>query len=193
MKLVERVKALLLTPGPEWQRIDHEASPPWELMIGYVACLAAIPSIADLVGLTAIGFELDGSTLARVDVLAAFAVAMFDYAASFAIVGVLAIAINLLAPLFGAPRDLHSALRLAVYAYTPAWLAGVFLILPGLHFLLLLGLFGLYLLFKGLPVLMRLPKEKAFPFAGAITVCAAGIVLVVGAVRASVFSLPGIL
>jgi hypothetical protein len=116
MKLIERIKAILLNPGLEWQRIAREANQPWELMIGYVACLAAIPAIADLIGLTAIGFELAGGTLARVDVLTAFAIAMFDYAVSFAIVGMLAIVINLIAPLFGAPRDFHSALRLAVYA-----------------------------------------------------------------------------
>ena len=44
-----------------------------------------------------------------------------------------------------------SAFKLAVYAYTPAWLAGIFLLVPGLHFLVMLGLYGLFLLFKGMP------------------------------------------
>ena len=61
---------------------------------------------------------------------------MFGYVASFAIGAVLlGVVINLLAPLFGGQKDFDSALKLAVYSYTPVWLAGIFLLLPGLRFL----------------------------------------------------------
>jgi hypothetical protein len=73
------------------------------------------------------------------------------------------------------------------------WLAGIFLLVPGLHFLVLLGMYGMYLLIRGMPVLMRTNAQNAFLFASAITLCAVVIVLVIGSVRSAIFALPGIL
>ena len=61
--------------------------------------------------------------------------AIFGYVLSCAIVLVLGILIDLVAPLFGGRRDFDSAFKLAVYSFTPVWLAGIFLVLPGLRFL----------------------------------------------------------
>jgi hypothetical protein len=61
---------------------------------------------------------------------------------------------------------------LSVYSHTPLWLAGIFLLIPGLNFLLILGLYGLYLLWTGLPLLMRVPDEKALSYAAIVTACA---------------------
>ncbi|MGZ5804552.1 MAG: Yip1 family protein [Xanthobacteraceae bacterium] len=193
MKLLERIKAILLRPALAWRLIARESVTPTDLLLSYVACLAAIPAIINFLGMTLVGYTLLNGAVARVDILSAIMIAIFDYAVSFAIVAVLALIVNLSAPLFGASRDATSAFKLVVYSYTPVWLAGIFLLVPGLHFLIMLGFYGLFLLFKGFPVLMRMPVEKAFVFAGAISICAAIIVLIAGALRASLFSLPGIL
>ena len=60
-----------------------------------------------------------------------------------------ALFIDFVAPLFGGRRDFGRALKVAVYAFTPVWLCGVFLLLPGLRFLELPGLYGAYLLVMG--------------------------------------------
>ena len=57
-------------------------------------------------------------------------------------------------------------------AHTPVWLAGVFLLIPGLNFLMILGLYGSYLLWVGLPPLMGAPQENALLYALCVTVCA---------------------
>lgn len=193
MHFIERAKAILLTPDVAWRAIMRDRDRPSDLLMGYVACLAALPAIVNFIGMTVIGYALPGGAVARVDIFAAIMIALFDYAASFAVIALLAVAVNLAAPFFGAARDLDAAFKLVTYAYTPVWLAGIFLLVPGLHFLIVLGFYGLFLLFKGLPILMRMSEGQAFAFAGAITIGAALIVLVVGAARASLFSLPGIL
>jgi hypothetical protein len=63
-------------------------------------------------------------------------------------------------------------LKLSVYSHTPLWLAGIFLLIPGLNFLLILGLYGLYLMWVGLPTLMRVPNERSLPYAAFVTACA---------------------
>ena len=86
---------------------------------------------------------------------------------------IIASVIDLLAPRFGGQKNFANALKLSVYSHTPLWLAGIFLLIPGLNFLLILGLYGLYLLWTGLPLLMRVPDEQACcAYAAVVTACA---------------------
>ena len=98
--------------------------------------------------------------------------AVVVYAVAFAMVYIIAGVIDLLAPRFGAERNFPSAVKLSAYSHTPLWLAGIFLLIPGLNFLLILGLYGFYLLRVGLPMLMKVPNDKALPYAAIVTACA---------------------
>jgi hypothetical protein len=93
-----------------------------------------------------------------------------------------------LARSFGGRRDFQNAFKLSVYSYTPVWLAGIFLLVPGLSFFAILGLYGVYLLWLGLPLLVDVPREKAPGFACAVVVCALMLALVLAAVQVAVFS-----
>ena len=68
--------------------------------------------------------------------------------------------------------------------YTPAWIAGVLLVLPVLSSLVILvaALYGLYVFYLGLPPLMKCPKDKAFGYTAVVVICAIVISVVVGAV-----------
>jgi hypothetical protein len=165
MKLVERVKAILLTPRTEWPVIEQERTTMADLFIKYVAILAAIPEIAHLVGQALIGE-------AHIPIVSALVRAIVAYVVTLAMVYIIASVIDLLAPRFGGKKNFPNALKLSVYSHTPLWLAGVFLLIPGLNFLLVLGLYGFYLLWVGLPMLMGVPDERAFPYAIFATACA---------------------
>jgi len=165
MKLVERAKAILLTPGTEWLVIAREPGGLFHLFIHYVAILAAIPEISHVIGQSLIGgYRPLGPNLLR---------AVIVYAVTFAMVYIIAGVIDLLAPRYGTKKNFPAAVKLAVYSYTPLWLAGIFLLVPGLSFLLILGgLYGFYLLWVGLPLLMQVPRAYALPYAGIVTACA---------------------
>jgi hypothetical protein len=86
---------------------------------------------------------------------------------------VLSVIINALAPTFGAAKDSRQALKVAVYSYTPAWIAGMLQIVPMLGFLAIIGgLYGLYLLYLGLPRLMKCPPDRAVGYVVVVVVCA---------------------
>jgi hypothetical protein len=164
MKLVARVRALLLTPRLEWKVIEQEPKTASDLFIDYVAILAAIPEVARFFGQSFIGdYASIVPSLVRMVVV---------YLLTFVMVYIIACVIDLLAPRFGGRRNFDNALKLSVYSHTPLWLAGIFLLIPGLNFLLILGVYGLYLLWIGLPVLMQVPDEKALPYAAFVTACA---------------------
>jgi hypothetical protein len=98
----------------------------------------------------------------------------------FGLLGVFlfALIIKALAPTFAGQGDQRQALKTAAYVCTPAWIGSVFGLLPGLGGLLQLVamIYGIYLLYLGLPILMRSPREKA----GGYTAAVIGCVILVG-------------
>jgi hypothetical protein len=162
MKLFERAKAIMLSPRTEWQVIEQEPSRPSELLT-YVAVLAAIPEIANFIGQSLIGgYKPIVPSLLR---------AIIAYGVTLAMVYIIAGVIDLLAPRFGGKKNFGNAVKLSVYSHTPLWLAGIFLLVPGLNFLLMLGLYGIYLLWIGLPM-MGVPRYRALSYAVFVIICA---------------------
>ena len=164
MPLLSRATAILATPRSEWALIERERTAPATLLVKYVAILAAIPAVAGFIGRSLVG----GYT----PVMPSLLRAVVAYLAAFAIVYVVASIIDLLAPRFGGKKNFDNAFKLSVYAHTPLWLAGVFLLVPGLHFLIILGLYGVYLLWVGLPLLMDVPPYRVMPYAIVVASCA---------------------
>jgi len=178
MNLVERVKAILLTPKTEWRAIEPEPGDPAYLFTNYVAILAAIPAVCGFIGMTIAGRSAGGGLIA----------AVVYYVLTFVMVYVVALIADALAPTFGARKDQPSALKLVVYSMTPAWVAGVFSLIPSLAILVLLGwLYGLYLLWLGVPVLMKAPDEKSVPYTAAVAVCAIIVAIVFGWIVGEIF------
>lgn len=171
--LIERIKKILLSPKTEWSVIEPESTPIAQLYTGYVIPLAGLAALMSFVSMSVIGVSLPFGISYRVPVLSGlvFAILRFGFGLlGFYLVGLI---IDGLAPTFSGTRDRRQALKTAAYAFTPAWLGTVFGLLPGLATLLELaaGCYGIYLLFLGLPQLMRSPREKAFGYTAAVVVC----------------------
>ena len=163
--LVERVKDILTKPKTEWPVIDGEATSVGKLITGYALILALIAPIAMLLGLflTPFGGYLTGAVGFLIKIL------LCIYGLSLGTVILLGFAIDLLAGSLGGTKNGVQAMKLAVYSGTAFWLAALILILPGLWWLwLVLGIgYGGYLLWLGLPILMRVPADKVQVYAAA--------------------------
>jgi hypothetical protein len=190
MTLIDRVKNIILTPKTEWPVIDREPGDVAYLFKNYVAILAAIPAICGFIGTSIVGFNISGLGTVRMPVATGLANALVGYLLTFVIVYIVALIVDALAPTFGGRKNFPSALKLTVYSYTPAWLCGFFFLIPGLRFLTILGLYGLYLLWLGLPVLMKSPQEKSLLYAAAVVVCAIVIGIILGLIQGALFAFP---
>jgi Yip1 domain len=184
-----RAQAILADPAAEWAKIERESGDAAYLLTGYVAVLALIPAIFGFVGACVVGAVTPDAQTVRAPILVGLFGAVFGYVATCATVLVLGLVIDLLAPLFGGRRDFDSAFKLAVYSYTPVWLAGVFLLAPGSRFLGLTGLYGVYLLWTGLPQLMKSPRPKIPGYTAVIVGCALVATLVVATAQHAMFGL----
>jgi len=171
MDIVARVKAILLTPDTEWPVIAAEPSSVEDIYRNYLVYIAAVPAVAGLIGSLISGRSIIASLLA----------AILGFVLGLVGVYVLALIIDKLAPNFDGKSNFLSAFKLSAYSATAGWLAGIFAIIPALHLLSIVGLYSLYLLYTGLPVLMKSPKEKAMTYTIVIIVAAVVLYLIIGA------------
>ena len=190
MNAVARVKAILIDPAAAWRGFEKDIGDPAYLLSRYVAVLALIPALSSFVGATLIGVVAPSGTILRTDLIGGLFGAIFSYAASCAIVVLLGLIIDLLAPRFGGRRNFEDAFKLAVYSFTPLWLAGIFLLLPGLRFLLLTGVYGIYLFWLGAPRLAKVPEQQAANFTLVIVICAGGLLYGAALAQRMLFGTP---
>jgi hypothetical protein len=193
MNLVARAQGILLKPKDEWAKIKDEPVTIQQLFTQYAVILAAIPAVAQFLGWATLGFRIPyagGSWMAK-----ALLYVIFSYILNLAIVYALGFIINALAPNFSSTQDLPSAMKLAVYSMTPAWIAGIFNLIPALWGLGLLGsLYGLYILYLGFSTpLMGTPKEKVTGYFGVSVVVVIVLMAVVGIILGAAFAIRGIM
>lgn len=185
--LIERVRLILTEPKRAWEVIDGESATTQSLFAGYACILAAIPPIASLLG----GLVFHHSVFGLVGAVVAAAI---QYVFGLAAVFIIALIADALAPSFDGQKSQIQALKGVIYAWTAAWVAGIFALVPIIGVLGVLAgvLYTLYLLYLGLPKLMKVPETKAIGYT--VVVILAGIVVcwVVFAVPAMIVAMMGI-
>ena len=168
MNLVDRVKNILLTPKTEWPVIEAEQTDVKTLYLGYIMILAAIPAIASVIASMFVGSMVGavaGRTGLGMGIGGGFAIghAIAVYVITLIVIFVVAFIVDALAPTFGGQKNQINALKLVAYSATAGWVASIFSIIPVLGWIVAMvgSLYGIYLLYLGLPVLMKCPEDKA--------------------------------
>jgi hypothetical protein len=172
MGLVDRAKAILLTPGKEWPNIEQEQTTVGALYQTYILPLAAIGPIAGFIRTTVFGITVPFvNTTFRVSPARGVTSALVSYALALAGVFIVAKVIDALAPTFGGQKNEMQSLKLVTYASTASWLCGIFVAIPGLTALTILGLYSIYLFWTGLPVLMKNPPDRTLGYCVVAAIC----------------------
>ena len=152
--------------------------------------LAAIGPVASIIGMSLIGISMPFSGTFRIPITSAIGSAVVQYVFGLIGVYILALIIDFLAPKFTGEKNLNQALKLAAYSYTAGWLSGIFIAIPALSVLMITGLYGLYLLYTGIPVLMKAPKEKSLGYTVAVVIAAIIIFMIIGWISSAFISYP---
>ena len=173
MQLVQRAKNIIVTPKTEWEAIAADPTPTAAIVTGYVLPLAALAAVAGFIGMCLVGMSLPFLGTYRMGIGWGLGLAIYNVIMAVVFVYVIGFIIDALAPTFGGQKNMAQAVKLAAYSYTPAWLASILTIIPALGILVLIGaIYGLYLLYLGLPRLMRNPPEKSAGYTALVVVCA---------------------
>ncbi len=183
---VNRLKGILLQPGITWKAIDGEFTKPAALYKGWVLPLALIGPVCGALGTLVFGLSFGVVGSYRVPVQTIATLAVVDYVLSVVGVWALSMVINALASTFGGQKNDVQALKVAAYGSTPWFVAGVFSLLPQLALVgILVSLYTVYLVFAGVPVLMKPTKDQAMGYAIVAVLGAFVVALIILAVHTS--------
>jgi hypothetical protein len=129
-------------------------------IIIYLAIVGIPTFLGIIIGYGFIGWGSYGTFIGY-----AFGLAIVTYI--FSIVGVIIFGfiLNILSESFKTKQNQMQAMKLVAYAATPWLLLGIFNIFPAASVISLLGgLYGIYILYIGIPILMETPKEQHIPY-----------------------------
>jgi len=186
--LVQRVINIITKPKEEWPVINAEQPSVFKLIFGYALILALIPAIASFIATGVIGTSFMGYTYRSVS--GGIMQALIQLFSAVIGVYVLAFVIDLLAPSFDSQKNMGKSLQLAVYSSTAQWVAGILLMIPVLKwFSFLIGLYAIYLMAIGMPVLKGTPKEKVVGYVALSIVAMILINIVILAILGAIFGL----
>lgn len=178
---VSRARAVLFEPRATFKEVDSEFTKPGALWGRYILPLALIGPLAGAVGRLLFGKRIAGTSLPE-SISISGAVTWFVIALVLTLLAVFVLTqvVSLLAPGFGGQKNDVQALKVAAYSSTPMWLAGLF----NIHgrFLILgviVSLYSLYLLYLGLPALMKVSQDRAMGYTAVVIIAAIVIFLLV--------------
>lgn len=159
MNLIDRVKNILLKPKQEWQTISQEQPNVPAIITNYVLPLALVAAVATFVGLALIGTSTGIFRYKSTDLGLYYGIRVL--VGSIGSVFLSAFVIDILAPNFGSEKNMDRSIQLVAYSFTPTLLGGIFSIIPSLAVLgMLTGIYGLYLLYIGLPPIKKTKEDQ---------------------------------
>jgi len=153
--VIGRAKEIILAPRTAWEQIKAEPLSTPQIFGQYVAMLAIVPAAAFYLRF----FFSRGRVWVHVVSTAVY----FLLCLGVARVG--ARILESIGRKFEVEGESISFQKLVTFSLTPAFLGAIFLIVPWLSGLtFLIALHSLYLLYVGIPVLVRCPDEQALTF-----------------------------
>ncbi|HKA59486.1 MAG TPA: Yip1 family protein [Gemmatimonadales bacterium] len=179
--LTSRVKAILLEPRTTWREIDTEFTKPGAVWARYVFPLASLGALARTIGMIIFGKQVALTSLTNpVGLSTAVVSGVVVLVVAILSVFLLSKIISLLAPGFGGNANDVQALKAAAYSSTAAWIGSVFALIPALNLVsVFISLYSVVLLYLGLPIVMKVPKDRAMGYT-AVVIIVAIVVFVIG-------------
>ena len=166
---------LALRPREAWLIIRDEPLTATQIFERYVFLLAAIGPISGSVGFYMTG-RLTGSEALATAASSYALVLMFFFGAVYLA--------HLAAPAFAGSLSLDRAAKLIVYSFMPFFVFLAFFLIPPLCFLSLIGVYGIVLFFRGIPIMSTIPGSRQLLF---IMVNAVTWIFFVEMVRCSIY------
>ncbi len=160
MNLINRAKNMILTPKTEWEAVAAEKADVNQIIINYVVPFTIAGAVAAFIGYGLIGFGFGLFRFVGTSWGIYYALLLIiRYVAGMLITAFVA---DALAPSFGSEKNFGKSLQLVVYGSTPAFVAGLFSILPFLSAIIIGAgsIYSIYLWYLGLGPVKKTPEDK---------------------------------
>lgn len=157
IEFFQRAKNFITSPVEEWQVIQEEQANRSEVVRNYLLLFVLLLAVTTFLGIFLFRNYVTVSIMALSAVVSALGAFLSVYISAYVI--------NELAPKFDSKRDFASTFKLVTYSYTAIFIAHSIasLLLP-LFFIVIFGLYSIYILWMGLEYMMETPRENRLIF-----------------------------
>lgn len=183
---LQNAAMLLIRPGGAWRKIADEHMGLVRRLVTHTMLLALIPAIAWYFGVTDQGWVIGAGERQHMTPSTALPICTLFFIAM--IVGTLFVGymIHWMAQTYEGESSLTKGVTIVTYTATPFFIGGILGLYPLLWLDILVGVlvgcYAVYLLYIGVPVVMKVSPERGFLFASAvIAVALVGFLAVMGA------------
>lgn len=186
--MLAKAIGILFLPGKTWQSVAQLSDAQLKPYLLYPAVLALIPAYAWYYGTTQVGWTVAGGQPTRFTPDSAMMIAILFYLAQLIAIWVVGYFVHWMSDTYGAESSAIKGMAVTGLCATPILLSGLLGFHPLFWLDFVVGLaavsYGVYLLYIGIPIVMRIPEERGFLFASAIV--AVGLVMAVVVMGATV-------
>ncbi|MEZ5571656.1 MAG: Yip1 family protein [Halioglobus sp.] len=187
--MIQHTFGILVRPKTQWHAIASLENSSLQTLLLYPCLLAILPAVAWYYGTTQIGWTVgDHGEPIRLTRESARQICILFYLTMLVCVAVIGYFIHWMAATYGAQSSVARGIVTAGITATPLFIAGLSGFYPILWLDMLIGViavcWSVYLMYLGIPIMMRIPEERGFLFSSAVLAIALVILicLMVGSV-----------
>ena len=163
---------IMLSPRSAWESIRDQEDSVLMTYLKFVIPVALVPAVAWYFGAVAVGWEF-GDRVIRLTSGSALQIMALFYIAMLVGTGALGYMVHWMSETYEAHTStISKGVRISAYTLAPMFVCGVIGFYPILWLDLLVGCvaaaYAVYLLYIGVPIVMRIPGERGFLFASAM-------------------------
>jgi hypothetical protein len=187
--MIQHTFGLLVSPTKQWQGIAAMEERSLRALLLYPCLLAILPAVAWYYGTTQIGWTVgDHGETIRLTTQSARQICILFYLTMLGCVAVIGYFVHWMASTYGAESSVTRGIVIIGLTATPLFIAGLVGFYPILWLDMLIGVvavsWSVYLMYLGIPIVMKIPEERGFLFSSAVLAIAMVILicLMVGSV-----------
>lgn len=171
--MIQHTIGLLLRPSEQWRIVAQLPERSRNVLVLYPCIFALLPAIAWYYGTSQVGWTtgLQGNVV-RLTADSAFQISVLFYLVMVGSVAIIGFFIHWMSQTYGAESTIPKGIVIAGLTATPLFITGLVGFYPTLWLDLLIGVvaisWAVYLMYLGIPIMMKIPEERGFLFSSAV-------------------------
>lgn len=162
----------LFFPQKQWEIVSNAATDKFNAALPYPIIFALVPAIAWYYGTTRVGWTVADGAVVKLTADSALKIVLAFYMAMIGSIIAIGYSIHWMSETYGTESSIAKGITISGYTATPLFIAGLLGLYPHLFADLVLGTiavcWAVYLLFTGVPIVLKIPEERGFLYSSAI-------------------------
>jgi hypothetical protein len=173
---IDRILELLINPSHEWEKIEQEEiGDPWRYLLKHLGPFILLNIASYFIGAVFVGSKTQGiSNSQYLSVGQALFTSIFLATIYIVVIYVGAVIVKLIATSFDSEQNKNNSFKLVVFSLYPYLIFGSLHIIPSIKIGAWAGFYGAYLLYTGLPVLLKTPQARSAGFTLVVALAVTG-------------------